>query len=123
MKNDNSVLLVRGDFCKNPFLKEIDIIVCNPPYITETEFKKLPKEIKDYEPKTALFTPEVFYFYKKAIDFAEFSLKKGGYILFEIGSSQAKRYKHFEKLSPNFKLHSKIKDYGNKLRVVVLRKC
>lgn len=122
LKNCDASLLLRGDFCENSFLKKIDIIVCNPPYITEEEFEKLPNEIKRYEPKLALFTPEIFYFYKKAINFAEISLKKGGFLLFEIGSSQAKRYKHFEKLSPKFKLHSKVKDYGKKLRVIVLKK-
>lgn len=122
LKEKESCLIVNGNFCKNSFLKDIDIIVCNPPYLTDEEFKKLPKEIKDYEPKEALFTKEGFYFYKKAILFADNSLKRGGIIIFELGSYQAKRHLLFNQISPHFEVILKVKDYGRKLRGVVLKK-
>ena len=32
----------------------LDIIVSNPPYISQSEFESLPTDVKDFEPKTAL---------------------------------------------------------------------
>ena len=34
---------------------KFDLIVCNPPYVSTAEFEKLDKNVKDYEPKSALF--------------------------------------------------------------------
>src|SRR4030042_1925249 len=34
---------------------KFDLIVCNPPYVSAAEFEALGKNIKDYEPKLALF--------------------------------------------------------------------
>ncbi|GEM_PF-1093137 len=122
LKDEKKCLLISGDYENETFLKNIDVIVCNPPYITKREYKKLTLEIKLYEPKSSLITDETFYFYEKATRFAEKSLKSGGFLLFEIGSEQAKRWKHFQKISPFFIIHKRIKDYGGKLRVVVLKK-
>ena len=125
VKNLNAIphcKLVLGSYEFQSFLKGIDIIVCNPPYITKREFEKLPNEIKLFEPKSSLLTEEVFYFYEKALDFAQGALKKNGFILFEIGSEQAIRQAHFYNISPYFEVHNKVKDYGGKLRVVVFKK-
>lgn len=114
--------LILGDFGFHSFLKNVDIIVCNPPYLSKEEIKKLPDEIKLYEPPSALFTPSPFYYYEKVINFAENSLKPSGYVIFEIGSCQAKRVNHFKKISKFFEVVKKVKDYGKRLRVVILKK-
>jgi len=36
-------------------VNEFDLIVCNPPYVSTAEYEKLDKNVKDYEPKKALF--------------------------------------------------------------------
>lgn len=122
LKECSNCKLILGDYELGAFMKNIDIIVCNPPYITEVEFEKLPQEIRLFEPKSSLITKEVFYFYEMALNFAQNALKKSGFILFEIGAEQAKRNAHFNRISPYFEVHKKIKDYGGKLRVVVLKK-
>lgn len=39
-------------------LEQYDIIVSNPPYITESEKTKMDARVLDYEPHTALFVPD-----------------------------------------------------------------
>jgi len=38
----------------NKYLKNIDMIISNPPYIAEANYKNLEKQVKDYEPEQAL---------------------------------------------------------------------
>lgn len=118
----HSCQLILGNFEFHSLLKNVDIIVCNPPYLSKEEIKKLPDEIKLYEPSSALFTPSPFYYYEKVINFAEQSLKPNGYVIFEIGSNQAKRVNHFKKISKSFEVAKKVKDYGKRLRVIILKK-
>ena len=37
---------------------ELDLVISNPPYIPNDTYKKLPKEVKDFEPKIALLGGE-----------------------------------------------------------------
>ncbi|MCX7830546.1 MAG: peptide chain release factor N(5)-glutamine methyltransferase [Acidobacteria bacterium] len=122
LSGEKNCKLILGDFGSAPFLKDIDIIACNPPYLTKEEYKKLPKEIKLYEPKSALLTKGIFYFYESALNFAKWALRTNGFIVFEIGSEQAKRHLHFSRISESFQICKKIRDYAGRLRVVVLRK-
>jgi len=48
--------VVPGDSEKfiNKYLKNMDIIISNPPYIAEDNYKNLEKQVKDYEPEQAL---------------------------------------------------------------------
>ncbi len=42
-----------------------DLVVCNPPYVTEREWRQLQPEVRDWEPKSALVAPEEgMYFYR-----------------------------------------------------------
>jgi release factor glutamine methyltransferase len=34
--------------------KKINLVISNPPYISEEDYKNLPREVKEYEPKSAL---------------------------------------------------------------------
>jgi len=116
-------VLLKADFGgKKAVLKSIDILVSNPPYITPGEFKKLPAEIRKYEPETALLASDPLEPYRKIALFAEAALKPGGFLLFEIGSAQALRHRAFSGLSKDLEVVSRIKDYGGKLRVMVLKR-
>lgn len=63
-----------------------DIIVSNPPYVRELEKEKIQKNVKDFEPDTALFVSDEdpLLFYKAIIDFSENNLKENGSLYFEI---------------------------------------
>ena len=63
-----------------------DIIVSNPPYVTDSEKEKMNKNVLNFEPHTALFVPDhdPLIFYRKIADFAHQFLKKGGKLYLEI---------------------------------------
>jgi release factor glutamine methyltransferase len=70
-------------------LKKFDIIVSNPPYVSQSDFNDLEPELKLYEPGIALTDEkDGLSFYKKIIDSASELLNPNGKIYFEIGKDQ-----------------------------------
>ncbi len=64
---------------------KVDVIVANLPYIPTKNWSKLPKEIKDFEPRVALDSGTAKdTLYKTLFAQAKTKLKKGGFILYEI---------------------------------------
>ncbi|PKQ66240.1 protein-(glutamine-N5) methyltransferase, release factor-specific [Labilibaculum manganireducens] len=74
---------------KNFDWDNFDIIVSNPPYVTEAEKSKMEKNVLDYEPHTALFVTDhdPLLFYRTIAELALLHLKKGGKLYFEINES------------------------------------
>lgn len=73
----------------NDLRREVDVVISNPPYISENERSSLPAEVADHEPDVALFAArdglEIF----ERIAFgAKGWLKSGGVLLSEIGDRQ-----------------------------------
>jgi release factor glutamine methyltransferase len=65
-----------------------EIIVSNPPYVSETEYEKLSKEVKN-EPKKALIAgKDGLKIIKKILDDVSNFLKKNGFLIMEIGKGQ-----------------------------------
>lgn len=65
-----------------------DIIICNPPYVSETD--KYEKSIL-FEPKEALFAPDNgLFFYKKLLSKLNKLCKKGAIVFYEIGDAHKK---------------------------------
>ncbi|GDX51135.1 release factor glutamine methyltransferase [Bacteroidota bacterium] len=77
---------------ENPFNIQFDIIVSNPPYITEAEKSSLDKNVIQFEPHEALFAigDDAMIFYRKIIAFANKFLKEGGQIFFEVNQQYGK---------------------------------
>lgn len=66
-----------------------DIIVSNPPYIRKSDFKKLPDEIKLFEPRIALMAHDNgLIFYKAISEHGLKILKSNGLLACEIGYDQ-----------------------------------
>ncbi len=69
-------------------LPSLDVIVCNPPYLTGDEMKVLQKEV-EFEPSMALYGGEDgLEFYRIIPQVWKRYLKIGGELIFEIGSTQ-----------------------------------
>lgn len=67
----------------------VDLVVCNPPYISELEYESLEKEVKDYEPKLALLSGKTgFELYERLATELLDITAKGSLVAFEIGSGQ-----------------------------------
>lgn len=71
------------------FLGKFDLIVSNPPYVTEQEMQELPVSVKDYEPHMALYGGEDgLDFYRAITENFTGALKPGGFLCFEFGMGQ-----------------------------------
>ena len=116
-----NIQLIQSDTSKD-LSGKFDIIISNPPYISEKQFQNLQKEVKNYEPKTALYGGKKgTYYYQKILQNAENFLNKNGKIFFEIGANQKD---DMEKIIHefNYKIIDIIKDYNDLYRVLVIEK-
>ena len=67
-----------------------DYVISNPPYIGLREKDSLPRDVRDYEPASALFAGEDgLDILRRLIEQCETRLKPGGYLLSEISPWQA----------------------------------
>ena len=100
-----------------------DVVVSNPPYISTEEFERLPREIREYEPQQALLagTDGVFY-HGKIIEGGRRCLKKGGWLLMEMGAGQNERIKKMLRDSEAYSDIETRRDYGGVERVIKARK-
>lgn len=78
--------------CRPPF-EAWDIIVSNPPYITESEKASMEHNVLDYEPHEALFVPDddPLRFYRPIAAYASRALKKGGRLYLEINRAKGRQ--------------------------------
>ena len=68
---------------------ELDVIVCNPPYVNKNDINNMQKDVISYEPHQAIFADEEgFIYYKKVIHNLKKNYKCGQKVLFEIGLGQ-----------------------------------
>lgn len=92
--NDSKIKLIEDD-ALSPKTKEhsFDIIVSNPPYLSESDMKCLQKEVS-FEPKIALEAGENgYYFYEHITKIWKEKLVKNGMIFYEVGINQSERVK------------------------------
>ena len=85
--NEVEVLLRQQDVLSaQPEPACFDVIVSNPPYITESEKADMEANVLDWEPATALFVPDTdpLLFYRKIAELGAVMLKEGGSLYFEI---------------------------------------
>jgi len=70
---------------------QFDLVISNPPYVGESEADKLQVEVREHEPKVALFGGhEGLDIYRRLIPQAKEVLKSQGWLVLEIGYSQEK---------------------------------
>ena len=100
--------------------KSYDVIVSNPPYIPELEYRELSPEVREFEPQNALLAEEEgLSFYRRILEGANNRLKPGGVIYFEIGYNQGERIKGLAGRY-NYRVIDIIRDYQQFDRVVKL---
>jgi release factor glutamine methyltransferase len=87
--NKVDVDFVLGDLLF-PFMgQKADYLVCNPPYISESEYSDLNAEVKEFEPKMALIAKEDgIEYYRRLSENLIFHLRPLGKAWFEIGHNQ-----------------------------------
>lgn len=84
----DNVQAVQADVTAEPF-GQYDLILCNPPYIPDGDRADLSREVLS-EPHTALFGGnDGLYFYRIIAGLWKTTLKKGGWLAFEVGIKEA----------------------------------
>ena len=90
------IKFINHDILKNDFnnFPMFDIIVSNPPYVSKESFSSLQREIKDFEPRTAVTDESDGYtFYKTIAEKASTKLNEKGKLFFEIAQGQSDEVK------------------------------
>jgi len=68
--------------------RSMDLIVSNPPYVPLSEAAGLQREVRDWEPRQALFAgPTGFEIYERLVCDAARVLRPGGWLMMELGFS------------------------------------
>ena len=86
--NSVSIEFINADIFEYNSDKKYDVIISNPPYVTELEKTLMKKNVLDFEPELALFVEdnEPLKYYTEIINFSKFSLKSNGLLFFEINN-------------------------------------
>ena len=76
------------------FKGKLDLVISNPPYIPRDTYEKLPKEVKNFEPKIALIGGEDgLEHIREIIQKAPLYLRKKGWLILENHFDQAEKIK------------------------------
>ena len=76
------------------FKGKLDFAISNPPYIPKDTYEKLPKEVKNFEPKVALLGGEDgLKHIREIIQKAPLFLKEKGWLIFENHFDQGEKVK------------------------------
>ena len=99
--------------------EKYDIIVSNPPYVTESEKLLIGKNVLHYEPLSALFVPDnqSLMYYEAITGLAREVLRPGGRLFFEINESKNRETEQLLKRSMFSNVEFK-KDINGKYRMV-----
>lgn len=83
------VLARRSDLLSIYAGEQFDFVVCNPPYVGESEADKVQRQVREFEPKSAVFCGhDGLEIYKRLIPEARAVLNPGGWLVIEIGFSR-----------------------------------
>jgi release factor glutamine methyltransferase len=100
-----------------------DLILSNPPYIVRSEIGNLAREVKDFEPIVALDGGEDgFDFHRKIISRCPKYLRRGGWLLLEVGQGQAREVSEMLEKTGRFGPIERIQDLSGIERVLKAQK-
>jgi release factor glutamine methyltransferase len=117
----DKIKFLESDYFENvPTDMKFDLILANPPYISEDEYNELPPEVLA-DPKISLTSgAEGLDAIKKIVQSAPDFLEDDGKIMFEIGYNQANQVSELTSNDERFKSIVILKDLNDIDRVVIL---
>ncbi|WP_086312600.1 protein-(glutamine-N5) methyltransferase, release factor-specific [Enterococcus sp. 7F3_DIV0205] len=118
------VQFINGDGLKPMKDTKIDILISNPPYISNTEWALMDESVRTFEPKTALFAEsDGLAIYQQLAKEAKKILKPDGKIYLEIGFQQGLAVKQlFQQTFPQKQVHIAQDLSGNDRMIIVSSK-
>lgn len=115
-KVSNKIEFIKSNMFDNIIDKKFDIIISNPPYVTEKEYKGLEKEIF-FEPETAFLAGEDgLDFYRIIANKVSQHLNPKGILLLELNANISLQ---IAELFSDFLFVKIIKDYSNLDRILI----
>jgi release factor glutamine methyltransferase len=100
-----------------------DFVLSNPPYISQDEFDKLEKTVRDYEPKLALVSgPTGMEIIERLADQATRKLVDEGWFICELSPMIADAVLTRVSADPHWKNPSLVKDLAGLKRIVVAQR-
>ena len=116
---DDRVEFICGDLKKIDWRGKYSMILSNPPYIPSVDIQKIMPEVQNYEPLKALDGGrDGLDFYREIIPKASHRLEKNGYLILEIGHSQAREVTGIIENSSSYNNIKVIQDYSGYDRVI-----
>ena len=107
--------------CLDEVVGPIDILISNPPYISQDEYELMDESVRQFEPKMALFAEnDGLAIYEKLARQAQSKLAKDGNIFLEIGFMQGPAVKElFQAAFPKKQVSIHQDLFGNDRMIVV----
>tara|TARA_B100000427_G_C15500740_1_gene591893 strand:- start:852 stop:1706 length:855 start_codon:yes stop_codon:yes gene_type:complete len=124
-KNKDTLLLNNVHFYVMDILIEIpqknyDVLISNPPYVSQNEMNHLSKQIKNFEPHIALTDfRDGLTFYNRLVKIGKETLNPNGWIILEVGLDDHPNKVHSIFKNSHFKKVELIKDYNGDHRVLI----
>ena len=88
------VLFRKSDLLSVYSGENFDFIISNPPYVGEADADKVQKQVREFEPRIAVFSGhEGLDIYRRLIPQADEHLRPGGWFVAEIGYSEEEKVK------------------------------
>ncbi len=110
----------QGDLFAPVAGQTFDLIVSNPPYVTEAEYLQLDRGVREFEPRGALFGGvDGLDFYRRIASEVGAFLRPSGAVLVEIGYTQEAAVR--ELFAAQLSVGKTFKDQGGRPRVVSAR--
>lgn len=110
-------------FRDRKILESIDVLTCNPPYISSNRVGSMPEEISRHEPKLAFDGgPFGVGLIRRLVKEAPEFLRPGGWLLFEIGLGQGRSAARTLERDPNFDTVNTHDDADGEIRVIEARR-
>jgi release factor glutamine methyltransferase len=105
------------------FRGNLNMVISNPPYISEEDYKNLPREVKDYEPREALLAGKTgIEFYKKILHkIKPFLDTSNCYLIFETDPRISPMLKELLQKDLNPKNIEIDRDYNQRDRIVTVK--
>jgi release factor glutamine methyltransferase len=110
-------------FREPAFAGAVDVLVCNPPYISSARVDAMPTEISEHEPRLAFDGgPFGVNLLRRLIAEAPMFLRSGGCLLFEVGSGQGDQAARLALRGHHFATVESLRDEGGNVRAIAARK-
>ena len=109
-------------FANDNFYAKVDLLTCNPPYISSGKLTHLPDEIAVHEPKLAFDGgPFGLNILGKLLKEAPRYLKPNGWLVFEVGLGQGEPLQKRLSRNPDYQQINMLKDKDGNVRVLALQ--